>query len=531
MIKKDTAGIWGEYETGVEYKNRLGVYDAVQRNNDFFIGDQWKGVDAPDMDKPVVNILKRPTSYLVASIMSEDIAISLARHSSDEADRPLMDMLEGQYKSIMETAQVKKRLRKMVKNACIDGDGCVHYYFAAPESIEPDANGRYQTQGHIESETLENVNVFFGNRETPEVQAQPWIILRFRRELDELRTWAQEHGIDPAGIVGDGDERGTNHDTEENKVTVLRKYWREGGSIRFCETTHTVMLRPEEDTGLQRYPLIWMPWEEIKNRYHGQAALTGMIPNQIYRNKLLAMAMRHVYMMAFPKVVYNRTLVQNWTNRVGEAIAARGDPNQAVAAGFRAPDMSNQVLELIRLLKDETVEVVGASDAALGNVKPENTSAIIAAEQATAVPLELQKRAFYDAVEESARIWLDMMAAFYGVRSVYMDCETVPGVYASVPEYFDFGKLRGEDIRLNVEVGAASYWSELSQTSTLSNLFSAQVIDVETFLRYLPKGALPQKQSIIDDMKKAGEVRAAKQLQMQSAPTMGGATLAQMPAV
>ena len=57
----------------------------------------------------------------------------------------------------------------------------------------------------------------------------------------------------------------------------------------------------------------------------------------------------------------------------------------------------------------------------LGNVRPDNTSAIIAVQQAAAVPLELQKRAFYQFVEDYVRVMIEIMSVDYGTRIVNVD--------------------------------------------------------------------------------------------------------------
>lgn len=520
MIRTAPEEVWGEYQKGLAYNQAIGLFETVQRNEDFFIGDQWKGVNAPDMDKPVVNILKRPISYLVASIMSDDIGISLSRYSDEKGDKALMEMLENQYKELMETAAVKKKWRNVLRDAAVDGDGCVHYFFDTEAQPNLKVDGVEQTPGVIKAEIIENTCVYFGNTESAEVEGQPWIILRYRRSVEQLKEWAAENGVDADLIQSDEEADATNAENERDKVTVLRKYWMDKGSLWFSEQTRSVTLRPPVNTGATRYPLVWMPWERVKNRYHGQAVLTGMVPNQIYRNKLVAMANRHVYMLGFPKVVYNRMLIDKWSNRVAEAVAANGDPNQAVASGFRAPDMSAQVMELIRFMKDDTTEAVGASDAALGNVKPDNTSAIIATQKATAVPLELQRMAFYDMVEESCRIWLDMMAAHYGTRLVRIRKPTETGEEVMVTEIFDFSTLRGMDLRLEVEVGASTYWSELTQAATLTNLFVQKAISLEVYLKNLPEGMLANKNSILDAVEEEKK-RAAMAAQMQ---TRGGMT-------
>ena len=67
-----------------------------------------------------------------------------------------------------------------------------------------------------------------------------------------------------------------------------------------------------------------------------------------------------------------------------------------------------------------TKELMGATDAALGNVQPENTSAIIALQQSSAVPLEIQKNALYDFTEHLGMIWLDFILHYYDASRVML---------------------------------------------------------------------------------------------------------------
>jgi len=296
-----------------------------------------------------------------------------------------------------------------------------------------------------------------------------------------------------------------------------------------------------------------LPWEKVKNRYHGQAALTGLIPNQIYVNKLYALAMEHVKKMAFPKVVYNSNLLpQGWDNRVGAAIGVPGDPNAAVAAGYRAPDMSAQVMQLIDRVIEMTRDTMGASDAALGNVRPDNTSAIIVTQKATAMPLELQKQDFYSFVEESVRIWLDVMTVNYGVRPVRMKTarpdmpDLVQGQASGLPAQqgemtaepeeemqtvlFDFAQLAQKKLKLNVEIGAATYWSELMQVQTMDNLFGRGLMDAETYLENMPRGYIPNRTQLIQALQKQAQQAAQAQQEAkagQGAQGMQGAQEAQ----
>ena len=132
----------------------------------------------------------------------------------------------------------------------------------------------------------------------------------------------------------------------------------------------------------------------------------------------------------------------------------------------------------------DTAELMGASEAALGTVNPDNTSAIIAVQNATAAPLELTKMEFYRFTEDWARVFLDLMGAHYGVRMLIL-----PNEDGGEPEKctFDFSALAGQDMRLQVDVGAASYWSETMQTMTNDHLLESGVIsDPLVYLENVP---------------------------------------------
>ena len=238
-----------------------------------------------------------------------------------------------------------------------------------------------------------------------------------------------------------------------------------------------------------------MNWEKVKNSYHGVAAITGLIPNQISINQLFAMAIHSVKANAFPKTIYDATKISSWSNKVGQAIGVIGNPNEAIASAFRGADMSNQVLVLIDKVIKYTLEFMGASDAALGNINPQNTSAIIATQKASAMPLELQKLAFRRFTEDYVRTIIDMMRVDYGLREVQ-------SIDEGKTEFFDFGSIESEALSMKVDIGSAAYWSELMQVQTMDNLFAKGVItDVVTYLEGIPEQYLKNKSKILSKLK------------------------------
>ena len=76
-IKKTPSEIWTEYQRGITYNTGIGLYDNVERNNNFYNDKQWEGVNAPDLDKPVFNFLKTVVNYYIAMLISDDIAVNV----------------------------------------------------------------------------------------------------------------------------------------------------------------------------------------------------------------------------------------------------------------------------------------------------------------------------------------------------------------------------------------------------------------------------------------------------------------------
>ncbi|MGN8938927.1 hypothetical protein [Bittarella sp. HCP28S3_D9] len=509
MIATEPAELFREYRKGIEHKERIGLYETVRQNENFYLGKQWEGVNAPDLDKPVFNVLGRVLSYFLATIVSDDVAaqVSLFDGKPDEGEQIALEVVSQQFAKIMEQDGTKAKNRLIVRNAAVDGDGFLYAWFDPEEATGQEARGQ------IKTEVIENTDCYFGNTQRGDIQSQPWVAVVSRLLPDSARRLAPD-GETAAAIVPDGDGRPGRGEGEEDeeRVTVLTKFWkvRTGGETRvFCtRCTETAVLKAPFDTGLTRYPLAGMSWQPVKDCCHGRAAISGLIPNQIFINKLMAMCMEHAKRMAFPKIVYSRAAFPNgWDNRVGVAVAANGNLADAVTARTATAEMPAQVMTLIDKVIGYTKDLMGASDAALGNVRPDNTSAIIAVQKASSVPLELQRMAFYQFVEDTVRIFLDMMRAHYGTRRVlYQD-----GGGEKRELDFDFSLLGEMCLQLNVDVGASTYWSELMQVQTVDNLFARGIItDPVTYLESIPDGYIRNKAGLIAALKQGREGQAGE---------------------
>ena len=497
--KFEACRIVEEYEKGIRYNNRIDLYETVKRNENFFIGRQWEGVNAPDLEKPVNNILKRVVSYFISQIVSDDISVRLTgySHLSETYPQEVLSYINSEIDRVIEHTGAKLIGRDSLRDSAVDGDSCLHVYWDA------DAETGQFALGEIRVELIDNTNVLFGNPQKGAVEKQPYILLPMRVDVKQAQKEAKEHGGEWDSIRADRDR--TNQPNaaalpEDDLVTVIVRYWRneQTGTIFACKcTADGYWIRKPRDTELKLYPIAYWTWERVKNSYHGQSPITQLIPNQIIINKLQAMTVKATQDMSFPKVLYDRTKIDKWTNRIGEAIGVFGDPNLAIARALPGAAASSDAQRLVEQVMTLTRDTMGASDAALGNVRPDNTSAIIAVQKASSAPLELQKMAFYQWIEDYVRIFVDMMRAYYGVRVLTgRDGDAVA---------VDFSGLNLSQLLLKVNVGASAYWSELTQVQTLDNLFRAQLLDPAIYVESIPDAYIPNKGEILKAMEERAQ--------------------------
>lgn len=497
--KTEPLDIFHEYEDGVAYNTSIGLYETVRQNEKFYLGQQWEGLIAPDLDKPVLNFLKRVANYIVAMLVSDDIGIELTPFRRTSENEHKCELLKGEIEQVIEHAKAKTLTRDMLRDCVVDGDGCFFWHF------DPSVQGPQPVKGEIQVELVDNTRILFGNPFDGEVQNQPYILLVKREQLETVRDRAGRFGGQTEDLRPDRESRLYSEEgySPQDLVTVLVKLFRnEDGKVCFTEVTRDAVVRPVTETGYTRYPVSFMSYDKIRGSYHGQAVLTGLIPNQIAVNKLWAMALHHQQTMAFPKIFYDRMKIKQWSNRVGEAIGVSGNPNDAISAAFRAPDMSEQLLDIVERTIQYTKDFMGASDVVLGNVRPDNASAIIALQKATAAPLELQKLALYQFVEDYVRIVAEMICVHYGARVVSYSAQDG----STVSEIFDFSTIDLNEMAIEVNVGASSYWSELAQLGTLDNLFAKGVInDAILYLENVPDSYVRNKNKIIAKLKEQSE--------------------------
>lgn len=521
--------VQAEYQKMLGYNTAVNLDETVRANENFFIGKQWEGVDAKGLPTPVYNFLKQVVLFSVANITTDNIkmqATPLACERTPEDVERVAEIVNKEFDRLFEFNRVPNLVREYMRNAAVDGDSCLFTFW------DDTVDAGFGLRGGIRTEIVDNMRVGFGNTACRDPQKQPYILIERREMTKELRRAAQEAGNPRWNDIQPDTE---NHNTDSYKnsserSTVLLRMWKERktGTVWACEVSGRVMLREPWDMGLRLYPVTWINWDYIPDSYHGQALVTGLIPNQIFVNKLFAMSMISLMTSAFPRTVYDKTRIPKWNNAVGAAIGVNGGDVSGVAKIIDPAQISPQIAQFIQTSVDYTRQFLGATSAALGETRPDNTSAIIALQRAASIPSEITKQNLYKSIEDLGRIYLDFMAAYYGKRKVQV---SMPDVGTDIlafagkdPEeletvLFDYGILNDMPMALKLDVGASSYWSEMASVQTLDNLLMQDKITIEEYLERIPDGYIPKRQELI-----ASRKQAAQQQMMQPEEQSTGGT-------
>lgn len=547
-----TTNEWQLYENGKTYNRKIGLYTNVDRNERFYAGDQWNGVAANGLPTPVFNIFKRCINYFISAILSQKVKMQFIPINSSEINATPDDEIKNLYGEIIskfnsetlwERMKMDMNIRQALLDAALSADADAHIFWNEKIHTGQIIEG-VEVMGDIDFEMVDNVNVMFGNPNDVRVETQPYILVSFRQLVSKLKAEAKANKVkktDYDRITSDTDNQEQagsmakielEGGDESGKTTAIIKYWRdeETGHIFWKKSTRYCEIIKEVDTGLTRYPVAHMNWDKRKNSYHGQAVGTGLIPNQIFINKMFAMVMLNLMHTAFPKVVYNTSLIDKWVNQIGQAIPVQaGEDMKKVATYLEPAAMSSQVMNVIDAAINYTKDLIGVTDAATGNIKADNHAAIIAVQQASFIPLENIKAALYQWVEDIGYIWLDMMIAKYGKRNITV---TRKGKREVIP--FDFNQLKDVKFQLKIEVGPSSYWSEITQMQTLDNLLKDAKIDFIQYLERVPDGMIPKKEDLISDIKQQiannppqPEINPTISIPYESLPPAGQIQLAQ----
>ncbi len=514
MKKKEQniTAVWQEYQRGVEYNYQHQLYEKSKRNYNFYHGNQWEGAKLQGIQPITLNIIKSIVKYKVGVVKTNSYQIFFNSDTYENQDQrkklqDICDMMNRYANQVWEKNKVNKIVRSCINDACIDNEGIIYFY------SDPDPKSN-----NIFCEQVDRTNIYYGNENDDDIQNQPYIIISFRRTVEEVKEEAKKNEISQKEIdliVEDQDiEEQSGRDLRTTEISpmclVLLKLYKKDGKIwaKKCTKLATVMKDTCLEIGL--YPVAHVLWERVKGSARGQGEVEYLIPNQIEINKTATRRALVVKLVAFPKLVANTKYISNpkALNKVGTTIEVNelnADDVNKVVNYLHPATIGSDAYNLQKELEDETQNLAGASDTATGNVDPTQAAgkAILAVQQASQQPINEQVEAYKDFIEDIARIWFEMLKA-NSVRGITLISERKDyTTNTTIEESYkmSYKELQKYDFDIKIDITPRSAFDKYAMELSLENLLASNQINFEEYVNSLPDDATMPKSRLKEILK------------------------------
>ena len=523
------------YERGKNYNRMHNLYEEGTDNYDYYHGRQWEGLEKPSVKskaytEPVVlNIVKPIVKYKVNIVnqYSYQIVFNPNTYGTLEELEVLSSTTRGltQFVNRMwEKSQSGKKVRSIVKNACINSEGIIHFFNQGEEIL---------------SEEIDKNNIYYGNESDSDIQAQPYILCVYRKTVKEVRERARryrEAGLNNItdeelnSIVSDMEHweqqgRDYMHVEVSPMCLVIQKYERdEDGKVWVSEATQTCDILKPQSTECELYPFAHFVWEEEKGYARGTSEVKGLLANQREINKTATRRAIAVKLGAYPRIAYSKKYISNPNvlSQVGTPIGIDGagasDVNKFVSY-LKPATMSNDAYNLQQDLIQGTRDLAGAGDTVTGQIDPTQASgkAILAVQQASQQPLNEQVENYKFFLEDCAKIVLEMIKVYYvDGLTLYSSEDTINelGQTESLEKPFKLSQkeLEALDVQMKIDITNTSPYSKYTQEMSLLDLLGSGQISLEEFTEALPEDSSMPKADLETIIKKRKESR--KQITM-----------------
>lgn len=515
--------IWQKFELSKDYEDKKRLLKRTERNWNFFVGDQWKGLNSFGEELPVLNFIKTIVQYKISSVAQN----SMTAYYSDMMYRTELSEvyknLNLYWRQCWEKSKMNEMCWRMLKSAAIQGDS--YFYWHDGNTLEP-------------PQIIPNTSIHFADENIENIQEQPYIIIEERWDLNEVKKTAEENGVpkeDIEKIFADDntDRQLYNKDEVRDKVTVLLYMARnEEGVVETGRSTENVIIEPleakvnQDGVGkiigkLTVYPVINYVWEALPNTARGVGEVEMLIPNQLELNKTLARRSMSVKTAAFPRMAYDATAVSNPEDldKVGAPIAVQGGSAQSInqmISYLNPANISSDAYQLSNDLLQTTKDLAGASDYALGNINPEQASgtAIIAVRDQSQVPLNEQVSRFKQFVEDVSLLWVDLWIVFNS-DGISFEYEDENG--KMIPVTLSQEDLENLKPTVQIDVSPDNQWTKLAEQQSLDTLLQLNQITLEEYVECTPENSSVPKAKLqqIINKRKALQLKQQQMMQQQ----------------
>lgn len=530
--------IWTLYEKGRNYHRRVGIYVDTDRNYRFYNGNQWEGAKLGDVEPVQKNFIKPIVKYKVSVIHDNLYAINYSSLNYENRGFRKMaerccEMLNGYAARVWERDKLDFKGRRVTKDAAINDEGIIYVDFDTEKMFPV-------------NEIIKKNDIYYGNENDDDIQAQPYILLRKRMPVSNAIEFALDKGMSESKIpfiIGDTDnfeESGEAAKEElDNMVTIVYKLYKKDGTVRFSIATRWVEIAEDIDTGLSIYPIAHFVWEEKEGSARGEGEVRYLIPNQIEVNRTEVRRVLTVKYQAYPQKVVDKSKVANpqALNTVGGTIVTNGQPVEDVhkIVGTIPPaQMSPDVVKLQEDLINVTRDLAGAGDTATGQVDPESASgrAILAVQQASQAPMTEQRESYKNFVEDLAKIWLEYLIV-HAENGVKLEEEvTDPNTGETSIQLVNVPQSVFEQLQATVKIDITpkSVYDRFAQEQTIENLlvqgfFAApRVSELKAYAETLDDDSVAPKPKLLEivehienQQRKIAMIQAQAQMMQQRA--------------
>lgn len=521
--------IWTLYDQAISYCRLIGMYGDTDVNYRMYNGDQWYGLKVKGIEKVQYNFIKPIVKYKTGIVLTNLYAINYSSENFENQEfrksgEKICKLLNKKAARIWEHDYMDLKLRLVVKDSAINDEGVM--YVRYDDKKKQPVN-----------EVINKNDIYFGNENDSEIQNQPYILIKQRKPVSEVKEIAENNGVSPEKInyiMGDLEnieEAGEASKYEkDNMCTLVTKMYKKNGKIYFAQDTRYVDIKKETDTGLTYYPVAHLLWEEKKGSARGEGEVRYLIPNQLETNKTAMRRALTVKNTAFPQKIANIAKIVNPSalDEVGGTIKTNGgvsvDDVSKIFAYVNPAQMSPDVKALQEELIQSTRELAGAGEIATGQINPESASgrAILAVQQAAQQPLTEHLQYTKAFCEDLARIWLDMITVYNDSIELEDEIED-PQTGEKISQIVKIPKVSLEELQAVVKVDITpkgafdKYAQEMSIENLLTNgFFSVQRLpELKLYLDCLDDDANMPKQRILEVITRA-EMEQQKIAQMNA---------------
>ena len=542
--------IWEKYKKASDFQEENAIVTKSNKCWKMYLGDQWYGLDNKE-DLPVVNFVEPVVNYKVSTICKNVMTAHYSDIEGNSEYNDIYEKLNTNFASNWERGHMDTVAWQTLKAAAIVGDGYTYW----------------GTEDLTKTQVIPCTAVLLGDEQQPEIQKQPYIMIRERLFVEDVKKMAAENGIPEekwVDLSGDeendfqiGNRKDINYDKQDGKITSVLYFEKKDGIVwtgRAVEGLDYEPLHPMTPTkngevmmekGLKSYPIANLIWQDIPNSARGQGEVKKLIPNQVEVNKTYARRAMATKMYAYPRMAYMANSIKNPEDldKVGVAIGmnegSNGQSIQQLISYLMPASSSPDAKTLSDDLMQTTRDLAGAGDTSMGQIDPTRVSgtAIVAIQDQAALTLNEQVAKYKQYVEDIAKLWFDLLVAYNpngipikremteeeeaeatGNGAIELTAEEKMIPDKIMPEELE--KLRPE---VKVDVSSNTQWSKNDEQTADDNLLANGHITFDEYVDLIPDGGILQK-NLLQEIVKKRAINQQPPLDENGQP-MGGQTV------